>query len=81
MGINMTTSKNNNNYYYCYHCCTYFGVAEAVDPVRGPVPLPEEAAGLLLGPYPALVVGLDSLERLLYRLLEPVIPKLVDVLL
>lgn len=59
----------------------YLGVAEAVHPVRGPVPLPEEAAGLLLRPDPALVVRLDGLERLLHGLLETVVPQLVDVLL
>lgn len=49
--------------------------------MRRPVPLPQEAARFLLGPYPALVIRLHGLERLLDRLFEPVVPELVDVLL
>lgn len=60
---------------------SHLGVAEAVNPVCGPVPLSEEATGLLFRPYPALVISLHGLEGLLNRLLEAVVPQLVNVLL
>lgn len=59
----------------------HLSIAETINPVRSPIPLSEETAGLLLSPDPALVSCLHGFKGLLYSLLEAVVPELVDVLL
>lgn len=49
--------------------------------MRCSVPLSEEAPRLFLGADPAFVVRLHRFKRLLHRLLKPIVPQFVDVLL